>query len=158
MSEVWRTAAPAALGVLVADQASKILAERMLTPYAEWPLAPVFSLRLSHNRGIAFGLLHDAGSLAQAAVLAATVAVTAWIALLLHRLRPNERALLWPLALILGGALGNGADRAWRGQVVDFLALHYGGWHWPTFNIADAAITVGVLLFVVLSLRGARSA
>ena len=158
MSETWRSAAPVVLLVLIADQATKLAAERLLALHVEQPVWPFLSLALSHNRGIAFGLLHDAPAAAHTAVLAATVAIAAWLAALLHRLRADERALLWPLALILGGALGNGIDRAARGAVVDFLALHYGPWYWPTFNVADAAITAGVLLFIALSLRGARRA
>ena len=60
-------------------------------------------------------------------------------------------------ALLLGGALGNGLDRAWRGYVVDFLDLHASGWHWPAFNIADIGIVCGAVLMVLSSFRTARS-
>jgi signal peptidase II len=70
----------------------------------------------------------------------------------LTRLKPEEKWLAVALALILGGAVGNLIDRAWLGQVIDFIQLYYDRWYWPAFNIADSAITIGATLLVVDSL------
>jgi signal peptidase II len=66
---------------------------------------------------------------------------------------PGQRLFCWALALILGGALGNLIDRVAYGHVIDFLDFHLAGWHWPAFNVADSAITVGALLFVLDEFR-----
>jgi signal peptidase II len=74
---------------------------------------------------------------------------------IIHLLRkhPGQRMFCWALALILGGAIGNVLDRVVYGHVIDFLDVYVGNWHWPAFNIADSAICVGAVLFVVDELR-----
>ena len=67
----------------------------------------------------------------------------------MHRLKIEEKRLAFALALILGGAVGNLIDRAWLGQVIDFIQLYYDRWYWPAFNIADSAITLGAMLLVL---------
>ncbi|MFX5493995.1 signal peptidase II, partial [Acinetobacter baumannii] len=66
---------------------------------------------------------------------------------------PGQRMFCWALALILGGAIGNVIDRVGYGHVIDFLDVYVGNWHWPAFNLADSAICVGAVLFVVDELR-----
>ena len=74
---------------------------------------------------------------------------------IIHLLRkhPGQRMFCWALALILGGAIGNVIDRVVYGHVIDFLDVYVGNWHWPAFNLADSAICVGAVLFVVDELR-----
>jgi signal peptidase II len=121
----------------------------------------LFRIVHTRNRGIAFGLLGSAGPLVQTALLLAVVVV---IAVLVHQLRETGRDGIAGagLALVLGGALGNLADRLLRGEVVDFLDFYarVGGRerHWPSFNVADSAITVGVACVLLGEIIAARRA
>ena len=153
MSDSWRVALPVAGGVLVLDQLSKFLVERAFVLHQELVLLPLLSLQLTYNTGAAFSLLHDAGGWQRGFLSAVSIAVMTWLGVWIHRLAPAERRLAWPLALILGGAAGNLIDRLSTGAVTDFIVLHYRGWHWPTFNFADAAISLGVVVLIFLSFR-----
>ena len=153
MSDSWRVALPVAGGVLVLDQLSKFLIERTFALHQELVLLPFLSFQLTYNTGAAFSLLHDAGGWQRGFLSAVSIAVMIWLGVWIHRLTSAERRLLWPLALILGGAAGNLVDRLSTGAVTDFIVLHYHGWHWPTFNLADAAISLGVVALIFLTLR-----
>ena len=153
MSENWRRAGPLLAVALAADQAAKWWMERLLEPGETLALAPFLALQLAYNTGAAFGFLHGAGGWQRPFLLAATLLIMAWLAWWTHRLAPAERAFAWPLGLLLGGAAGNLVDRAAHGAVVDFVVLHWGRWAWPTFNLADAAITAGVAGLLWLGLR-----
>ena len=104
-----------------------------------------------HNTGAAFSFLSDAGGWQRwfFAVLAAIVSIV--IALWMARLKKHEMMLGIALALILGGAIGNLIDRIAYGYVIDFLDVYYQSWHWPVFNVADSAITLGVILLILES-------
>lgn len=153
MSDSWRLALPTAGAVLVLDQLSKFLIERILPLHQEWVLLPFLSLQRTYNTGAAFSLLHDAGGWQRGFLSVVSIAIMLWLAVWIHRLTPADRRLVWPLALILGGAAGNLVDRLFTGAVTDFVALHYRDWYWPTFNLADTAISVGVVLLILLSFR-----
>ena len=155
MSDSWRLALPIAGAVLVLDQLSKFLIERAFALHQELVLLPFLSLQLTYNTGAAFSFLHDAGGWQRWFLSVVSIAIMIWLAVWIHRLAPADRRLLWPLALILGGAAGNLVDRLFTGAVTDFIVLHYRGWYWPTFNLADAAISVGVVVLILLSLRRA---
>ncbi len=145
------------LAVLLLDWATKQAALFWLEPYQPVAVAPMFNLMLAFNPGAAFSFLADAGGWQRwfftGLALVVAVAITVWLA----RLPRGERWTAAALALILGGALGNAWDRIRHGHVVDFIDLYYGQWHWPAFNIADSAITVGAAIIVVLALRGEKS-
>ena len=111
-------------------------------------LLPFLQLTLLHNQGAAFGFLHDAGGWQRWFLVAVAGVLSLVLAVWLHRAR-SQPLLAAALALILGGALGNLLDRARDGYVVDFIVLHHGGWHFPAFNLADAAISVGAALLVL---------
>ena len=155
MSDSWRLALPIAGTVLVLDQLSKFLIERALSLHQEVVLLPFLSLQLTYNTGAAFSFLHDAGGWQRGFLSVVSIAIMIWLGVWVHRLAPTERQLVWPLALILGGAASNLIDRLSVGAVTDFIVLHYRGWHWPTFNLADAAITIGVVVLILLSFRRA---
>lgn len=144
--------------VIAIDQATKIWAEAALVFGEPVELLSWFNLTLAYNRGAAFSFLADAGGWQRFVFLGvgavAVVAIIVW----LRRLRPDERTTAAGLALILGGAVGNIIDRALHGHVVDFIDWHYGTWHWPAFNIADSAITLGAVLVVLASVRGGDQA
>lgn len=142
--------------VVVLDQGTKWLAETNLEAYRPLPMLPFFNLTLMYNEGAAFSFLADAGGWQRWFFSAFGLIMSAILFIWLLRLRPGERRLAAAIALILGGAVGNLIDRLMTGRVVDFLDLHVGRWHWPAFNIADIAITLGVVLMLVASLREAR--
>ena len=123
-------------------------------------VTPFFNLVLVHNSGAAFSFLAGAGGWQRWFFTAITVAISAVILVMLRKGHGN-RVLAAGLALVLGGALGNLHDRVTLGYVVDFLQLHAGGYYFPAFNVADAAITAGVVLLLWDSFRspsGARAA
>jgi signal peptidase II len=143
----WRWFALAAL-VMLADQATKALVRARFAPGERVELAPFFNLVFVYNPGAAFSLLSQAGGWQKPLLVAFALGAAALVSVMIAR-RPGERLLCTGLALILGGALGNVVDRLRFGQVVDFLDFHAAGWHWPAFNVADSAITVGAVLLIL---------
>ncbi len=148
MKWLWLSAAVVAL-----DQATKYLVTRHFELHEAVEILPFFSLVLVHNTGAAFSMLHDAGGWQRWGLSALAVAVSIAIMLWLPRLRMPSWRLPLALALILGGTLGNLCDRLALGYVIDFLDFYIGTRHWPAFNVADSAITVGALLLIVDTLR-----
>ena len=140
-----------AIVVLVADQIAKSYID-MTTPLG-WSHEVTSFFNLVHvlNPGAAFSFLAGAGGWQRWFFLAIALAASAWLVWLLARPLREFEGLSY--SLILGGALGNAFDRAVRGQVIDFLDFHLRGWHWPAFNVADSAITVGAILFVLDEFR-----
>lgn len=140
-----------ALGVVALDQATKAAIQAIFKPGDELPLLPMLSLVLTFNRGAAFSFLAGADGWQRWLFAAVAVAAAAFIVWLLRR--GGSRPYLFGLALILGGAIGNLIDRLWLGQVVDFVLVHWGGWTFPAFNVADSAITIGAGLLILDSFR-----
>jgi signal peptidase II len=147
MSRAWRWFALAAL-VVLADQATKALVLSRFALGERLELAPFFNLVFVYNPGAAFSFLSEAGGWQKPLLVGFAIVAAAIVSVLIVR-RPDERLLCTGLALILGGALGNVIDRLRFGQVVDFLDFHAAGWHWPAFNVADSAITVGAVLLIL---------
>jgi signal peptidase II len=112
-------------------------------------VTPFFNLVMVWNRGVSFGFLGDA---ALPAWVLATFAALAAAALVVWLARVHESWLGAGIGLIVGGAVGNVIDRLARGAVADFFDFHLGVYHWPAFNVADAAITVGVGILIIDSL------
>lgn len=143
------------LGILVLDQWTKWLVEVHLPHSASHPVVPGF-LNLTHvkNTGVAFGLFASQGSNGGAwlLVVMGLVALAA-VFLYFHFAPARNRLLLSSLALIVGGAVGNLVDRLASGAVTDFVDVYVGTYHWPAFNVADSAITVGIGLMIVDSFR-----
>jgi signal peptidase II len=140
--------------VILFDQLTKHWAQVALTLYSPHELLGVFNLTLAYNQGAAFSFLAGASGwqrwfLAALAIVASLVLII-WLA----RLKPGEKWLAASLALILGGALGNLIDRLQHGYVVDFLDFHWGFHHFPAFNLADSAITLGAILLVIDMMTG----
>ncbi len=117
-----------------------------------------FNLVLTHNQGAAFSFLASAGGWQRGFFIVVALVAIVVISVLLAR-HLHEKLFCISLALILGGAIGNVVDRIALGYVVDFLDFHFAGWHWPAFNLADSAISVGAVLMVADSFfPGARRA
>lgn len=148
----------ASLGVLALDQWSKWLIEAHLPEHASQVLLPGFvSFTHVRNNGVAFGLFASATQGASTSLLAvvglfALVVVAAYF----WRTPPSQSTLLLALSLVLGGALGNLLDRFVSGAVTDFVDLSLGAHHWPAFNVADSAITVGAGLLILDELLRVR--
>jgi signal peptidase II len=138
--------------VIVLDQLTKHLILASFRAGEELPLTPFASLVLAFNRGAAFSFLATAGGWQRWFFAAVTVVIGIGILWMLRR-QHAQRLVSTALALVLGGALGNLWDRLTLGHVIDFLQLHAAGYYWPAFNVADSAITVGVVLLVWDSLR-----
>ncbi|MCE5312396.1 MAG: signal peptidase II [Nitrospiraceae bacterium] len=136
-----------AAAVFVLDQATKLVILRYVGPHDIISVTSFFNIVFVENTGSAFGMFKSFGN-----IFFITVASAAMIAVsfLIVRGRYDGAAF----ALVLGGAAGNLLDRITRGAVVDFLDFHASGWHWPAFNVADSALTIGVgLLFLSVFFR-----
>ena len=146
--------------VLLLDQATKWLFYEGLTGLSFWAPAPVplprgpivevtgfFNLVTVWNYGVSFGMFNR-GS-AESAWIFALVAAVITVVLVVWLVRAPERMVASALGLIIGGAIGNVVDRLRFGAVFDFLDVHALGWHWPAFNVADAAISIGVFLLLL---------
>ena len=139
-----------ALLVIVVDCVSKLAVLDALAPGESRALAPFFNLVLVFNKGAAFSFLAGADGWQTLVFAAIAIIASIVIVFLIHK-NVNKSLFCGGLALILGGALGNLYDRLVYGHVVDFLDLHAAGWHWPAFNVADSAITVGAGLLILES-------
>jgi signal peptidase II len=143
--------------VVVLDLATKALVSDTFRYGEVREVLPFFNLVLVHNTGAAFSFLAQAGGWQRWFFTVVAVAISAVLVWMLRKPDTN-RLLSCGLALVLGGALGNLYDRVTLGYVVDFVQLHAGGWYFPAFNVADSAITVGVVLLIWDSLRPAPRA
>jgi signal peptidase II len=138
--------------VIGLDQISKWAVLAYL-PYAvPQPLFPGLNFTLVYNTGAAFSFLSQADGWQRWLFVGLAAIVSAVLIAWLMRLEPHERWTAAGLALILGGALGNALDRVLRGHVIDFIDIYYRHWHWPAFNLADSAITLGAALLIVRTL------
>jgi signal peptidase II len=135
--------------VLLLDQGSKLLADARLVFHEPVGVLPFFNLRLAYNTGAAFSFLGNAGGWQRWFFAGISVLVISVLVVWMRRLKPEQWQLSAAFALIIGGALGNLIDRLVYGHVIDFIDVYYKTWHWPTFNIADSAITVGAGLLLL---------
>ncbi len=138
--------------VLLLDQLSKIVITRLFVYGESLPVTSFFNLVLVYNKGAAFSFLASQGGWQRWFFTVLGIVAALFIVYLLKR-HAGQRMFCWALALILGGAIGNVIDRIAYGHVIDFLDFHVAGWHWPAFNVADSAICVGAVLFVLDELR-----
>lgn len=131
--------------VVVADQASKAWLAAVFKLGEGVALTTFFNLVFVFNQGAAFSFLAGAGGWQRWFFAVLALLVSAYIAVMLRR-NAADGLLCTALALVMGGAIGNVIDRFTHGAVVDFLDFHAFGWHFPAFNVADSAITLGVIL------------
>lgn len=135
--------------VIVADQLTKTMAVELLQYHEPLAVLSGFNLTLVHNTGAAFSFLRDAGGWQRWFFIALSASISIIILIWLCRLSARRKWLACSLALILGGALGNLWDRIELGYVIDFIDIYYRTWHWPAFNIADSAITIGAGILII---------
>ena len=141
---LWLSAA-----VIALDQASKLWIEGSFEPYQRVALINgFFDLTLAYNTGAAFSFLADAGGWQRWFFTLLSSLIAVLLVVWLKRLPAGDRLNAAALALIIGGAVGNLIDRLAHGHVIDFLLLYYRQWYWPAFNVADSAISIGVVLMV----------
>lgn len=139
------------LAAFLVDQGTKALALASLTQGDPVPLLPGLALTLGFNEGASFGMLSGVMAGRPLGMIALTGAITLVLVILAYRsTRPIEAV---GLALISGGSFGNIADRLRQGSVTDFIDVFWRDWHWPTFNLADVAISCGTVLILLAALQ-----
>lgn len=137
----------ASFGIYMVDQSSKAWAVRALRYGDERTIIRRFlDFVYTENRGIAFGQLQESGTFGRWFFVVLAIAAAVAVFYYFIRTPRNDDRVLGACALLLAGIAGNLTDRARLGYVIDFIVLHAGSWHWPTFNVADASITIGALL------------
>ncbi|MEO7497529.1 MAG: signal peptidase II [Massilia sp.] len=139
--------------VILCDQLSKISITKLFAHGEEKVVTSFFNLVLAYNRGAAFSFLQNESGWQRYFFTVIGIGAVCFILYLLRR-HSGQRLFCWALALIMGGAIGNVIDRVLYGHVIDFLDFHLQGWgHFPAFNVADSAITLGAILFIFDELR-----
>jgi signal peptidase II len=146
-----------AFAVIVIDQLTKAMIVAAFQLGDARMVTPFFDIVRAHNRGAAFSFLNDASGWQRWFFVGLGVAAAAFIVWLLRR-HGGQRMFGWALSLILGGALGNVIDRLVHGHVIDFLQVHWKSHYFPSFNVADSAITIGAALLILDELRRVRRA
>ncbi len=136
----------ASLGIYLMDQASKAWAVRRLRFEDRTIIRGTLDLVYAENRGIAFGQLQEGGAFGRWFFVVLACAAAIAVLFYFFRTPRNDDRILGACALLLAGILGNLTDRVRLGFVIDFIMVHAGAYHWPTFNVADASITLGALL------------
>jgi len=135
--------------IIVLDLWTKSLATDALTLYRPVEITSWLNMTLAHNYGAAFSFLSDAGGWQRWLFTGLATVVTLVLIVWLWRLPARDKLTAAALGLIIGGATGNLIDRIMHGYVVDFIDVYYLDWHWPAFNVADSAITGGVILLLL---------
>lgn len=138
--------------IIVLDQLTKQWVSSSFSYGESLELLPFLNLTLVHNMGAAFSFLSDAGGWQRWFFAIVSLLVSVVLIVWLSRLPARQYLLATALALVLGGAVGNLWDRVFLGYVVDFVVVYYQKYHWPAFNVADTAITIGAILLILESL------
>lgn len=154
-SRLFRLQISIALLILILDQASKLTVLSILEPYGAIKVTGFLNLVLVYNKGAAFGFLAGSEFDVNLFFLIANLVILCVLIYALWVLRPGRSQSATAIWLIIGGATGNILDRFVHGHVVDFVDLHYAGWHYSAFNLADSAITVGAVL-IAMEILGIR--
>ena len=155
MNPKYRLMAIVSGTVLILDQLAKVWVEKTMSLYQSIEIIPDFvHITYLRNTGAAFGFLAGGRSTLRMVffILVSAVAIGC-ISYLLRALSSQQKPLTVSLSLILGGAIGNLLDRVRLGEVIDFIDLHWYHIHWPAFNVADSAISIGVILLFIQMLR-----
>jgi len=153
LKTAWKYFGTAAFVTAVLDLAAKALVEGSVSPYASVPvIGGFFAITNVRNPGAAFSLFSSSGQGKTVFFIAVSVVALGVILFLVRKAEKTARLEPAALGLVFGGAAGNLVDRIRYGEVVDFLDFYLGNHHWPAFNVADAAIVVGVILLMAIEL------
>ena len=144
-----------AAAVIVLDQLTKAMIVAAFRLGDARTVTPFFDIVRAHNRGAAFSFLNDASGWQRWFFIGLGIVAAGFIVWMLKR-HGGQRVFGWALALILGGALGNVIDRVLHGHVIDFIQVHWKSHYFPSFNVADSAITIGAALLILDELRRVR--
>ena len=139
--------------LVIADQLTKMMVLGSLELYESIEITSFFSLTHVHNYGAAFSFLADEDGWQQYFLVSISVIASIAIILWMRKTSTKQPYKLIALSLILSGAIGNLIDRAVFGFVIDFINLHYQDFYWPVFNVADTAITLGVILLLLVDFK-----
>ena len=143
--------------IVFADQLTKQLVVQNMDLYERIEILPFFNLFYIHNLGAAFGFLNDQPGWQRWFFSIITAVVSLGILYWLTKIKASQKMLIIALVFVLGGALGNLFDRVMFGYVIDFIDWHAFGYHWPSFNIADMAISFGAFLLILDSFINSES-
>ncbi|MEZ5461972.1 signal peptidase II [Dokdonella sp.] len=147
------------LAILVADQITKWIVLQHFELHESMPvIAGLLNWTLAYNEGAAFSFLSDAGGWQRWFFTVLAIVVSIVLVAWLKRTPRSEWTTALPLSLVLGGAVGNVIDRMRFGHVVDFVDVYHGDWHFPAFNVADSAISVGAVLLILFGLFAGKHA
>jgi signal peptidase II len=146
------------VAIIVADQLSKLAILAHFQLHESLPLiSGLLNLTLAFNDGAAFSFLQNAGGWQRWFFTVLAFGVSAVLVVWLRRTPRGDWRTALPLSLVVGGAIGNVIDRVRLGHVVDFIDVHYSGWFFPAFNVADSAISVGAVLLLFFGLFGSKA-
>jgi signal peptidase II len=146
-----------ALIVVLLDQLTKVMVMRSMAYGDSHTVTSFFNIVYWQNKGAAFSFLHAAAGWQRWMFVGLGAVAAVFIVWMLGR-HGGQRMFSWALALILGGAVGNVIDRVWHGYVIDFIQVHWKDMAFPSFNVADSAITIGAALLIIDELRRVRRA
>lgn len=135
--------------IVMVDQLSKQIVVQQMQLFQSIEVLPFFNFYYIHNYGAAFGFLNDQPGWQRWFFTIITSIISLGLLVWISKLRASQKLLILALVFVLGGALGNLYDRVVYGYVIDFIDWHVSGYHWPSFNIADAAISMGALLLIL---------
>lgn len=138
--------------VVIFDYLTKKIIVSKITLYESINVSPFLNIVHVQNRGAAFSMLSNLGN-----KYFIGISVIAIIAIMLYLFRLPKGLELVALSLVLGGAAGNLIDRILIGKVTDFIDVFVGKWHWPAFNVADSALTIGIILFILASIKQGKN-
>ena len=141
--------------IVVIDQITKYVVVQKFTLHETLYVTSFFNWVRVHNTGAAFSMFADAGGWQRLFFIVVAIVASVWVVWLLRRY-PQQKLFCLALGMILGGAIGNLIDRVLYGHVVDFVQVHYAGYFFPAFNVADSAITCGAALLIWDGLRPQR--
>ena len=141
-----------ALFIVVLDFITKRIVTANVLPHQSINILPFLRIVYVENKGAAFGLFSALGNNVFVVISVITIAL-----IVIYAFRFARGWEIYSFSFILGGAIGNLIDRLTIGKVIDFIDLFIGKWHWPAFNIADSALTFGIVLFILINLRHSRS-
>jgi signal peptidase II len=140
------------LAVAISDYITKKIIESKIALYESIHVLPFLNIVHVQNKGAAFSIMSGLGNKYFIAI-----SIVAIIAIILYLSRLPRGVELYALSMILGGAVGNLTDRIRIGKVTDFIDVYVGGWHWPAFNVADSALTVGIILFLMANIMQGKA-